>query len=270
MSQSQQPASNTSASGANGVSASSASSSFVVGGGSRVAAVATTAGSSSGGVVGGVALKDIVAAQGAVEEIMGRYAAKGDAFFTMASNTVTADPEIAKREQEELRSQESEVQSALDTLSDLTQRLRLNTNVSLTIQQHHQDKLNNLKSDFRRVKLKVKAATDRLELLHLSETQRTSDLSVDMELLIKERASIFNSSSIAEQLAAEGEEAKRMLGQQTSTMMGSRTKLTGMTAVVHSAGNLLGRIGWHKRKTCVILGLTIGSCIVFLLWWWLG
>lgn len=89
-----------------------------------------------------------------------------------------------------------------------------------------------------------------------------------MDDLMRERGHIRESGRVADEILGQAAEAAEALQRQQQMMSGTRGKLGVFNGVVQSAGNVIGKIKWQKRKSSLVTAVTIALCLFFLFWWW--
>lgn len=89
-----------------------------------------------------------------------------------------------------------------------------------------------------------------------------------MDDLMRERGHIRESGRVADEILGQAAEAAEALQRQQQMVAGTRGKLGVFDSVVHSAGDVIGKIKWKRRKNSLVTAGTIALCLFFLFWWW--
>eukprot|EP01114_Cavostelium_apophysatum_P014431 TRINITY_DN3749_c0_g1_i1.p1 TRINITY_DN3749_c0_g1~~TRINITY_DN3749_c0_g1_i1.p1 ORF type:complete len:255 (+),score=38.89 TRINITY_DN3749_c0_g1_i1:140-904(+) len=161
-----------------------------------------------------------------------------------------------------------ELQILLEKLTDLNKSLN-DSNSTASIRLHHRSKLEDYQIEFRRLKGNVTQAWERAQLMRGKKYQPLPDRNVTVDSLIRERGSINNSTSIADDLLMQAAMTRDRVHAQTERLLGTAGKLRGLTRQFPALNRLIGNIRWKKYKNTIILGGFIASCICFLIYYWL-
>jgi len=122
--------------------------------------------------------------------------------------------------------------------------------------------------EFRRLKMNVNQAWEKAQLVKGRKHESLPDRTINMDNLIRERNSIHNTSSIADNLVSLSMNTKERLDEQNRLLMGTTGKLRTLSTRFPQLNQIMGKIRNKKNRNTLILGFVISFCICFLLWWW--
>uniref|UniRef100_A0A6B2LKA6 Uncharacterized protein n=1 Tax=Arcella intermedia TaxID=1963864 RepID=A0A6B2LKA6_9EUKA len=130
----------------------------------------------------------------------------------------------------------------------------------------HKTELFTISQAVKNLKDKIKEHKNR----NLTETNNRSDVTIEMAALMEERRSIANSNQVAREIIEEAEAARHTVRQNNITMKRINEKTGVIANTYRTAQSFMGAIKRQKLKHTVVIGVTIGVCICFILWWWLA
>ena len=96
---------------------------------------------------------------------------------------------------------------------------------------------------------------------------RTHHESGGMTQLMRERASIMNSEREMDAVLGTAMATRDTLAQQRDTFGGISDKMRSVAERIPMVQELMGRIKTRKNRDKIVLGVTIGGCMFFLVWW---
>jgi len=161
----------------------------------------------------------------------------------------------------------NELETILEKLAERNKQLN-ESNATTNIRLHHRSKLDDYTQEFRRLKTNLNQAWERAQLMRGRKYEALPDRSVNMDNLIRERGSIYNSLNIASDFISQAVTTKEMVENQNRILGGSTRKLTGLSRQLPSLNQIMSKIRSKKNRNTMILGFVISFCICFLLWWW--
>lgn len=88
-----------------------------------------------------------------------------------------------------------------------------------------------------------------------------------MTQLMRERMSIQNSERELDAVLGQALATRETLAKQRDTFGNISDKLRSVAERLPVVQELMGRIQKRKNRDKIILGLTIGGCMCFLVWW---
>lgn len=88
-----------------------------------------------------------------------------------------------------------------------------------------------------------------------------------MTALMRERQSIVNSEREMDDVLGQAMATRDTLQQQRGMFHGISDKMRSVGERIPMVNQLMGQIDKRKNRDKIILGLTIGGCLCFLVWW---
>ena len=88
-----------------------------------------------------------------------------------------------------------------------------------------------------------------------------------MTQLMRERASIMNSEREMDAVLGQAIATRDTLARQREMFGGISDKLRSVAERLPVVQELMGRIKTRKNRDKIVLGITIGGCLFFLVWW---
>eukprot|EP01113_Clastostelium_recurvatum_P018119 TRINITY_DN2137_c0_g1_i1.p1 TRINITY_DN2137_c0_g1~~TRINITY_DN2137_c0_g1_i1.p1 ORF type:complete len:256 (-),score=44.17 TRINITY_DN2137_c0_g1_i1:83-799(-) len=168
----------------------------------------------------------------------------------------------------EVKACASQLEVLITELEHLNTSLSQAPSTSLTVVQHHRDRMQDYTADFRKTKALVFANLERAQLFSgTSSRDKGSDVNINMESLMREHQSINSSHSAADDLIRQAQETNERLNDQRRTIRNTTGKVGSLGSQFGDIDALMGRISRLKNRNNLILGSFIAVCICFLLWW---
>ena len=88
-----------------------------------------------------------------------------------------------------------------------------------------------------------------------------------MTQLMRERASILNSEREMDAVLGQAMATRDTLARQRDMFGGISDKMRSVAERIPVVQELMGKIKTHKNRDKIVLGVTIGGCMFFLVWW---
>eukprot|EP00397_Hematodinium_sp_SG-2012_P058130 GEMP01073292.1.p1 GENE.GEMP01073292.1~~GEMP01073292.1.p1 ORF type:complete len:223 (+),score=44.19 GEMP01073292.1:72-740(+) len=85
--------------------------------------------------------------------------------------------------------------------------------------------------------------------------------------LLRERGHLDQTIGMTDEVISAAQANFNMLRDQGKRFEGMSGKVGQLTSMLPDVDGLIGKVGSEKRKESMVLGATIGVCIVFILWW---
>lgn len=141
--------------------------------------------------------------------------------------------------------------------------------------QRHADILQNYTHEFRRTRSHVQTKRQRQQLLGNHRVADSSDLNNGginrrMENLLREHEHIRNSDRLIDQQISIAMETREHLGTQRATFKAMQTRINDIAHRFPMINSLLQRIQLRKRRDALVLGVVIGLCLIFFIWYLSG
>ena len=142
--------------------------------------------------------------------------------------------------------------------------------------QRHRDILQDYGQEFRKTQANIRAVMEREDLL--SSVHRDIDDyrsaatggSGRMDHLLRESESARNSERLIDEQIHIAIESREALANQRLALKAVKTKLNDIANRFPLINSLVQKINLRKRRDSVILGLVIGLCLLFMLWYLFG
>jgi len=123
-----------------------------------------------------------------------------------------------------------------------------------------------LAKECRRIKLSLDDHFARKQLFGQGKKGHRDGDEVESGLL-GEGAAIGRTVQMTEEVIASARSNRDMLRSQRERFEAWGGKLGGITNMLPDVNKLIGKIGTKKRQENIVLGATVGVCIVFTIWW---
>jgi len=88
-----------------------------------------------------------------------------------------------------------------------------------------------------------------------------------MTQLMRERASIMNSEREIDAVLGQAMATRDTLSRQRDMFGGISDKMRSVAERIPVVQELMGKIKTRKNRDKIVLGVTIGGCCFFLVWW---
>jgi|EP01046_Picozoa_sp_COSAG06_P015257 Golgi SNAP receptor complex protein 1 len=88
-----------------------------------------------------------------------------------------------------------------------------------------------------------------------------------MTQLMRERASIMNSEREIDAVLGQAMATRDTLSRQRDMFGGISDKMRSVAERIPVVQELMGKIKTRKNRDKIVLGVTIGGCLFFLVWW---
>ena len=85
--------------------------------------------------------------------------------------------------------------------------------------------------------------------------------------LMRERDGLLSSAKLADGVLGQAGEMQRALGRQRRTLLGAGRKVLDIGMMIPGVDVLIGKIRRKKLRDQIVLGIVVGLCFVFILWW---
>ncbi|XP_037078151.1 Golgi SNAP receptor complex member 1-like [Pollicipes pollicipes] len=140
--------------------------------------------------------------------------------------------------------------------------------------QRHRDILQDYSHEFGRTKAALDASRDRQQLLASSRgddgAYKNGRLNRRLDHLLKENEHIRNSDRLIDEQIAIAMETREHLSGQRATFKAIQTRVNDLAHRFPMINSLLQRVQLRKRRDSLVLGLVIGLCLVFFVWYLFG
>ncbi len=91
-----------------------------------------------------------------------------------------------------------------------------------------------------------------------------------MDILLKESESARNSERLMDDQIAIAIETREALASQRAVFKAIQTKVNDLANRFPAVNSLVQKINMRKRKDSIIIGIVVGLCFTFLLWFAFG
>merc|ERR1712198_594970 len=139
--------------------------------------------------------------------------------------------------------------------------------------QRHTEILQDYRQEFNKTASNIAAIVEREDLLSSVQSD-ISDFrnkqSGAMDSLQREMEHTRNSERLIDEQISIALETRESLVSQREILKAVQTKLNDLTNKFPMINNLVNKINFRKRRDTIILGVVIGLCLVFMLWYIFG
>eukprot|EP01112_Ceratiomyxa_fruticulosa_P020652 TRINITY_DN710_c0_g1_i1.p1 TRINITY_DN710_c0_g1~~TRINITY_DN710_c0_g1_i1.p1 ORF type:complete len:235 (+),score=39.41 TRINITY_DN710_c0_g1_i1:98-802(+) len=196
--------------------------------------------------------------------------AKMDQFSVLCNTLLRSDHSIEDYTIMEAKSAVKNLEDLLQRLVNLNESLSQAPATSVSIVQQHRERMRNYSSEFSRTRNTIMDIIKKAELFGGSSDRNDSGgVNINMTNLMKEHTSISSSSSSADELILQAQQARQTLGMQSRTLRGTGNKLDGLGGKFGDINTVIGKISYWKTRNNMIIATFIGFCVCFLIWYWL-
>jgi len=139
--------------------------------------------------------------------------------------------------------------------------------------QRHTEILQDYRQEFNKTASNIAAIVEREDLLssvHSDISDFRNKQSGAMDSLQREMEHTRNSERLIDEQISIALETRESLVSQREILKAVQTKLNDLTNKFPMINNLVNKINFRKRRDTIILGLVIGLCLVFMLWYIFG
>uniref|UniRef100_A0A0G4F501 Golgi SNAP receptor complex member 1 n=1 Tax=Chromera velia CCMP2878 TaxID=1169474 RepID=A0A0G4F501_9ALVE len=157
---------------------------------------------------------------------------------------------------------EREIVAALDQLEGLARGPAQQAQV-----QRFSDIFTDLKREYRRLRSDTERKRERHLLLGNASEKGRGDVDDGTRHLLKERGHLEGSLQMLDQVIGQATDSHDRLRAQRFRVTGMGDRMRGILTKFPEMGRVMDRIGLAQYKEQIVLGLVIGSCLCFVLWW---
>jgi len=139
--------------------------------------------------------------------------------------------------------------------------------------QRHTEILQDYRQEFNKTASNIAAIAEREDLLSSVQSDISDFRSKQngaMESLQREMEHTRNSERLIDEQINIALETRESLVNQREILKAVQTKLNDLTNKFPMINNLVNKINFRKRRDTIILGVVIGLCLVFMLWYMFG
>jgi len=139
--------------------------------------------------------------------------------------------------------------------------------------QRHTEILQDYRQEFNKTASNIAAIVEREDLLssvHSDISDFRNKQSGAMDSLQREMEHTRNSERLIDEQISIALETRESLVSQREILKAVQTKLNDLTNKFPMINNLVNKINFRKRRDTIILGVVIGLCLVFMLWYIFG
>jgi len=139
--------------------------------------------------------------------------------------------------------------------------------------QRHTEILQDYRQEFNKTAANIAAIVEREDLLssvHSDISDFRNKQSGAMDSLQREMEHTRNSERLIDEQISIALETRESLVSQREILKAVQTKLNDLTNKFPMINNLVNKINFRKRRDTIILGVVIGLCLVFMLWYIFG
>jgi len=143
--------------------------------------------------------------------------------------------------------------------------------------QRHTEILQDYRQEFKKTSANITAIVEREDLLSSVQTDISDYRSREgkkrnqkMDSLQREMEHTRNSEQLIDEQISIALDTRESLVNQREILKAVQTKLNDLTNKFPLINNLVTKINFRKRRDTIILGLVIGLCLVFMIWYVFG
>ncbi|EFA76399.1 hypothetical protein PPL_10164 [Heterostelium album PN500] len=151
----------------------------------------------------------------------------------------------------------SELDSIFKNLTRCNELLAKEQNISISMIQHHRDKLEDFLKDYKKYKKNITYSLEHSELLSGS-TYKNKDTEIPMNNLLREQQSLHNSNYVADSILGQARQAHEALENQRKILRGASHKINNMTGIFGAIDGVTTKIKRMKSRNMMVLGGLIG------------
>jgi len=211
------------------------------------------------------------------------YSKLGAGYGNAAAAAGSSDqqPLLADTDDHAVEATEAEIQqhlSQLSTINDLMSECSASATAPSAAMVHtlqrHRDILQDYTHEYGRTKSALDASRDRAQLLATSRdgdgAYKNGRLNRRLDHLLKENEHIRNSDRLIDEQIAIALETREHLGGQRATFKAIQTKVNDLAHRFPMINSLVQRIQLRKRRDSLVLGVVVGVCLIFFVWYLFG
>jgi len=185
-------------------------------------------------------------------------------------------PESLDKLQEDLQSLLDQLGQVNDEMSEFANSAGQTAAIQHTLQRHSEI-LVDYRQEFNKTRANIAAIVEREDLLgsvhsEISEyrNKEGSKRNQKMDSLQREMEHTRNSERLIDEQINIALDTRDSLVNQREILKAVQTKLNDLTNKFPLINNLVNKINFRKRRDTIILGVVIGLCLVFMLWYVFG
>ncbi|KAF2349489.1 hypothetical protein FHG87_019756 [Trinorchestia longiramus] len=182
-----------------------------------------------------------------------------------------ATPLLSSDDQYEMLS--GEITQLLSALAEVNERL---SNCSpgsavahLHTVQRHRDILQDYRNEFQRTSSTIKSRRERDQLLGSGNGRKNGSLAgvSRRDFYLKESEHLHSSDRMVDEQISIAVETRDHMKSQREAFKLIQTKVNDLSNRFPMLNTLMNKINLRKRRDSIVLGLVIGLCLAFMLWW---
>jgi len=163
----------------------------------------------------------------------------------------------------------SELDNAFKNLSRCNEMLVNDPNFSSN--RVHKEKLEDYLNEYRKLKKNLVQTFESVELLYGGRSggygRKNDDTEIPMSNLLRENSNLQSSSYMQDSILGQARQVHEALENQRRLIRGAHGKVTNMPGLFHTIDGVTSKIKRFKQRNVMVLGLVIGLCICFLLYY---
>jgi len=143
--------------------------------------------------------------------------------------------------------------------------------------QRHTEILQDYRQEFKKTSANIAAMVEREDLLNSVHsdisgyrTGQGKKRNQKMDSLQREMEHVRNSEQLIDEQISIALDTRESLVNQREILKAVQTKLNDLTNKFPMINNLVSKINFRKRRDTIILGLVIGLCLTFMIWYMFG
>lgn len=141
--------------------------------------------------------------------------------------------------------------------------------------QRHTEILQDYRQEFKKTSANITAIVEREGLLssvhsEISDYREGKKRNQKMDSLQREMEHTRNSEQLIDEQISIALDTRESLVNQREVLKAVQTKLNDLTNKFPLINNLVTKINFRKRRDTIIIGLVIGICLVFMIWYVFG